>query len=376
MKVALVYDRVNKWGGAERVLLALHEIWPEAPLYTAVYDPSGAPWAKAFDVRPSFLNRLPWASTHHELYPWLTPMAFETFNFDAFDTVISVTSAEAKNIITKPRTLHICYCLTPTRYLWSGFERYKTEPAMGDLSPIARGTLGVMAPALRRWDLIAASRPDYYLSISGHVEKRIKKYYQRETEKVIYPPVETEKFKVKQEYKGKEPYFLAVSRLVGYKRIDIIIHAFNKLGWPLTIIGDGMARENLKKEARENITFIHDYLTDDKLVGYYQNCRSIVIAADEDFGLTAVEALACGKPVIAFGDSGVKEVVTDGKTGILFSEQSPESLIEALKRFKNMHFDEKLARSTAEKFGKKRFQKEMKDMVYGLERVYNRDLRR
>lgn len=376
MKVALVYDRVNKWGGAERVLLALHEIWPEAPLYTAVYDPNGAPWAKVFDVRPSFLTKIPLASTHHELYPWLTPLAFETFNFDGYDAVISVTSAEAKNIITKPGTLHICYCLTPTRYLWSGFERYKTEPAMGELSTIARGTLGIMATTLRKWDLIAASRPDYYLAISGHVEKRIQKYYQRETEKVIYPPVETEKFKIKQEVKVKEPYFLAVSRLVGYKRMDVIIDAFNRLGWPLTVIGDGMAREHLKKEARGNITFIHDYLTEDKLVGYYRNCAALVIAADEDFGLTAVEALASGKPVIAFGDSGVKEVVSEGKTGILFSEQSPESLVEALNKFKNMNFDEKLARSTAEKFSKKRFQKEMKDMVYGLHSVYNRDLRR
>src|SRR3990167_3450705 len=138
MKVALVYDRVNKWGGAERVLLALHELWPEAPLYTAVFDEKRAPWAKVFRVNPSFIQQFPFARSHHELYPWLTPVAFETFTFDQYDAVISVTSAEAKGIITKPQTAHICYCLTPTRYLWSGYEQYQTNPGMGPLNPLAR----------------------------------------------------------------------------------------------------------------------------------------------------------------------------------------------------------------------------------------------
>jgi len=168
MKVALVYDRVNKWGGAERVLLALHEIWPDAPLYTAVYDPKRAPWAKVFDVRPSFLQHFPFAKSHHELYPWLTQMAFESFSFDEYDVVISVTSAEAKAIITKPRTLHVCYCLTPTRYLWSGYETYQ-ETTRGLVKQLHRW----MVPHLRKWDMVASSRPDYYIAISKRVKERI-----------------------------------------------------------------------------------------------------------------------------------------------------------------------------------------------------------
>lgn len=379
MKVALVYDRVNKWGGAERVLLALHEIWPEAPLYTAVYDQERASWAKVFDIRASFLNYLPFASSHHELYPWLTPLAFETFNFDEFDAVISVTSAEAKNIITKPHTLHICYCLTPTRYLWSGYKDYLENPGLGKWGEAGRTVLKYLAPTLRRWDLVAASRPDYYLAISEHVKKRIEKYYQKRVEKIIYPPVDIEKFKTRikpdsrlsgNDKFGKD-YFLVVSRLVGYKRVDLIIDAFNKLNWPLIIIGDGLARKELQSRAGKNIQFITDNLTESELVSYYEKCRAIVIAAEEDFGLTSVEALASGIPVIAYKQSGASEAVTDGKTGILFARQNRESLIAALRKFDKMQFDQEFCRSNALRFDQKCFEREIKETVQKLYNEYN-----
>lgn len=369
MKVALVYDRVNKWGGAERVLLALHRIWPQAPLYTAVYDPKGAPWASVFDVRASFLQYLPFARSHHELYPWLTPLAFETFSFAEFEVVISVTSAEAKSIITKPGATHICYCLTPTRYLWSGYEGYINNPGLGKLGRAGRLVLKYLAPTLRRWDLIASARPDYYLAISEHVKKRIEKYYDKKVEKVIYPPVDIEKFKIQKSKENDEntgDYYLVVSRLVGYKRVDIIIDAFNELGLPLIIAGNGLALPELKKRARKNINFVTRHLTETELVRYYQNCRAVVTAADEDFGLTAAEAEACGAPVISFVDSGVAETVIDGKTGILFDEQSESSLINAVRKAVNINFDKKYISKNAGRFDSKRFENEMRQTVKRL----------
>ena len=351
-----MYDRVTKWGGAERVLLALHSIWPEAPLYTVVYDKAKAPWARVFDVRPSWLQHVPFAMAHHEWFAWATPLAFESFNFDAYDVVISVTSAEAKNIITKPETLHICYCLTPTRYLWSGYETY----AAGSRP------LQILAPILRRWDRIAGSRPDYYLAISNRVKERIKKYYGREVEQVIYPPVDIEKFSIfnfQFSKKKDNDYFLVVSRLVQYKRIDIIVEAFNALGWKLVIIGDGTERQKLQRMAQPNIQFITRHLTDAELVGYYQSCRALVVAADEDFGIAAVEAQAAGVPVIAFRASGIAEIVRHGSTGILYDMQTSGALASALEKFAEMRISSQTCRDNAERFSQVKFINHIKETV-------------
>lgn len=378
MKTALVYDRINKWGGAERVLLALHEIWPDAPLYTAVYDPKGAPWASVFDVRPSFLQSMPLARTHHEFYPWLTTMAFESFSFDEFDVVISITSAEAKSIITKHRTLHICYCLTPTRYLWSGYELYLHSPGFGLFDGAATKVFNIFAPTLKRWDLIASHRPDHYIAISAHVANRIKTYYHRDVEKVIYPPVNIKQFTAYTRLpagQGSQPtvshmpkdYFLVVSRLVPYKRIDLIVRAFNNLGWPLVIIGDGSEISRLKTLARNNIRFIRSNLTDRELVDYYGRCRALVVAADEDFGLTAVEALMSGKPVIAYRQSGIAEIVEGQKTGLFFDMQSTDALVSALHVFEKRRFDQEACQRRGELFNTERFAQEMRqtvDMLY------------
>lgn len=351
MKVALVYDRINKWGGAERVLLALHKIWPDAPLFTAVYDEKRAPWAKVFQIKTSFLQHFPFAKSYHEFYPWLTPMAFETFSFDEYDVVISVTSAEAKGIITKPKTLHICYCLTPTRYLWSGREFYEKTPGVWGLG------LRLWGPTLRKWDLVASNHPDHYIAISHRVKARIEKYYHREAD-VVYPPVE-----IAHSTKTKSDFFLVVSRLVAYKRIDSIIEAFNELGWPLVIIGDGLQKEELKSMAAKNIKFVDRYLTDGELSSYYESCRALIHAADEDFGIVAVEALAAGKPVITFSESGVAEIVENGKTGIFFEEQSKRAIISALAEFQKMQFDSQMCRKIASQFTKERFMKEFKNKI-------------
>lgn len=364
LKIALVYDWVNKLGGAERILLALHEIWPQAPLFTTVYHPKAAPWAADFQIRTSFLQKFPLAKRHHELYFWLTPIAFESFDFAGFDVVVSVTSADAKGILTKPETLHLGYCLTPTRYLWSGYADYFFSPGVRFLaSPLVL--------YLRAWDKIASTRPDAYLAISETVQKRIKKYYQREST-VIYPPVDLEKFRIKEgrdkgknkrKSKGEEtPFFLIVSRLVPYKRVGIAIEAFNHLGYSLKIVGSGIEGRRLRRMARKNIEFL-GRLTDEELVGYYQRCQGLIFPTEEDFGLVPLEAQACGCPVIALRKGGALETVVEGKTGEFFSPQTPEALASVVKSFDKTRYNEKDCRKNAARFRKEVFQSRFKDFL-------------
>lgn len=370
MRVALVYDRVNKWGGAERVLSSLHAIWPEAPLFTAVYDRAGAPWADSFDVRPSFLQRIPFAKAFHESLPLLTPMAFEAFSFDAYDVVISVTSAEAKSIITKPSTMHVSYCLTPTRYLWSANKQYEHNPGMGVFSAPASWGLRAFGDTVRGWDLVSASRPDYYIAISNRVKERINTYYHRAVTDVIPPPVDLQFFKKGGKNASTDGYFLTVARLVGYKKIDLIIDAFNILGLPLVVIGDGRQKRELKKRAGKNIRIIDRHLTDSELVLYYEGCRAFVYAADEDFGLAPAEAQAMGKPVIAYTRSAVSEFVKDTVSGVLFDEQTVDSLIRAVRRFATHTFRAESCRKHVARYTKKVFETSMRTKIEDLYEVY------
>ncbi|PJC27959.1 glycosyltransferase family 4 protein [Candidatus Shapirobacteria bacterium CG_4_9_14_0_2_um_filter_39_11] len=357
MKVALVYDRVNKIGGAERVLEALHEIFPDAPLYTAVYNPKTAPWAEKFNVIPSFLNKFPFAKRSHEVYPWLTPLAFESFDFSEFEVVISVTSEAAKGIITKPKTLHICYCLTPTRYLWSGYEDYfKNEVFRFFTKPVVS--------YLRRWDKIAAQRPDVFVAISKNVQQRIKKYYGRDSE-VIYPPVDIDKFPISNSQFPIGEYFLIVSRLVPYKKVNIAIQAFNKLGLPLKVVGTGREMGRLKRMAKKNIEFLGQ-LTDFQLLSYYQRCQAVVFPQEEDFGLVPLEAQACGKPVIAYRAGGALETVIERKTGEFFDKQTPENLEEIVKKFKPEKYKPEDCRQNALKFDIKIFKKKWKTYLKNI----------
>jgi glycosyltransferase involved in cell wall biosynthesis len=366
MKIAFVYDKVNKFGGAERVLLALHEIWPEAPLYTAVYDKEKAKWADVFQVKTSFLRYLPFLQDRHEILSLITPYAFESFNFDQYDVVLSVTSADAKGIITKPSTLHITYCLTPTRYFWSGYDEYLREPGVNVFNPIARLYMRLFFPKFRQWDFIASSRPDNYIAISYLVARRIKTYYRREAI-VIYPPIDMKNFKPNNKKLNKEEYYLIVSRLVPYKRIDYAIRAFNRLGWKLKIIGSGIDEGRLKNLAYQNIKFLGGNLTDEKLCWYYQNCKALIFPGEEDFGLTAVEVQACGKPVIAFYGGGVKESVQPHITGQFYNCLTEDSLIECLYDFEERCYLPSACRKNAELFTKDKFQREMK---LAVERLY------
>lgn len=357
MKIALVYDRVNKWGGAERVLLALNELFPQAPLYTSVYSKRNSPWADIFPkVIPSFLQKLTYAHTRHEKFPFLMPHAFESFDFSGYDLVISVSSEAAKGVITNPTTKHISYCLTPTRYLWSGYEEYFTNKHK---KLLAKPVIAY----LRKWDKIASSRPDHFIAISSVVQARIKKYYARDS-KIIHPPVDIDNFSFNERVsnKQKDAPFLIVSRLVPYKKVDLAVETFNKLGEPLIIVGTGGELTKLKKKAQKNIRFKSN-LSDKELAKLYKKSRALIFAQEEDFGIVAVEAMASGVPVIAFKKGGAIDIVEENKTGIFFEEQKFTALANAVEKFAKMKFDSAIISAHAKKFSKERFQKEFLSFI-------------
>ena len=350
MKVALVYDRVNKWGGAERVLLALHEMFPDAPLYTSVYDEAKAPWAKVFPkVYTSFMQKIPFAKSNHEFLAPLMPIAFETLDFNGYDLVISVTSEAAKGIITKPDTKHICYCLTPTRYLWSHYDLYFKNKFLRFISR-------PFVEYLRVWDKVASQRPDQIIAISTEVKNRIRKYYGLDSE-IVFPPVEIKNLKLIKNCKLEiKNYFLVVSRLVPYKRVDLAIKAFNKLKLPLIIVGSGSQEYRLRSKSKSNIKFV-GFVSGEELAKYYRGAKALIMPQEEDFGIAAVEAQSFGVPVIAYKKGGVKDTVINGKTGIIFDSQTPEGLIGAIQKFDKWCPDKEELITGAKRFSKERFQK-------------------
>ncbi|MDP1743607.1 MAG: glycosyltransferase [Candidatus Amesbacteria bacterium] len=332
-RVAIVYDWVVKWGGAERVLLTLHEMFPDAPLYTSVYEPRSAGWAKVF---PKIYA--PKVVLNHKLFAWLLPIIFESYSFDDYDLVISVTSFAAKGIITKPGTRHICYCLTPTRFLWSHVDHYKTN------------LLGPVFNYLKYWDKQASSRPDKLIAISKTVQDRIKNYYHKDSE-IIYPPVDTDYFVPSEN--PRVDYFLLVGRMESYKNSKKIIEIFNQTNERLIVVGSGSQNLILKTLAGKNILFVGQ-ATDEKLREYYQHCKAVIFWHEEDFGIVPVEAMSCGKPVIGLNIGGVSETVINNKTGILISDESQE-LINAIKNFDSRKFDPKVIRDRALEYSKANF---------------------
>lgn len=334
LKVAFVYDRVNKFGGAERLLLAMHQAFPEAPLYTLVYDKASAPWSSVFTVIPTFLNAIPFLRRRHEYLAPLAPLAFETLNLDDYDVVVSLTSSDAKAVLTKPRTLHLCYCLTPPRYLWSAPALYQRSASFGRLSFLSGFFLTRLRPFLKRLDLITSSRPDRYLAVSSAVAGRIRRYYRRPSQ-VLYPPLDPVFSSLPlPPPASRQDYYLAVSRLVPYKRLDLAVKACIKLNKRLIIVGRGQQEKALKILARRypNIVFAGS-VSDAVLIGLYQQARALIFPAHEDFGLVPLEAQACGTPVIAYGRGGALETVVAGSTGLFFRRQTVASLIKAIHRF-------------------------------------------
>ncbi|TXG75783.1 glycosyltransferase family 4 protein [Candidatus Dojkabacteria bacterium] len=357
MKVALVYDRINKWGGAERVLLALHEIFPDAPLYTSVYSKENAKWAKVFKIKTTYLQKTKYFQKHNEVIAGLVPSAFESLDFSEYDLVISVTSEAAKGVLTNVNTKHICYCLTPTRYLWSGYDDYFQNKYIKFLStPIVR--------YLKYWDKIASSRPDNMIAISTEVKKRIKKYYERDSE-IIFPPVLD---LPRSKRKTSKKYFLLVSRLskfTYYKKVDLAIDTFNETKLPLIIVGSGPMRQDLEKRANKNIKFVGD-LTDESLAYYYENCLALVFPGLEDFGLVMAEAQFYGKPVIAYKGGGALDIVKPGITGEFFDKQTVKSFSEALKNFDQRRYNKRDIVRHSNIFGYKEFKKNIESYINNL----------
>ncbi len=331
MKVAIVHDYLNQRGGAERVVGVLHGMFPEAPIFTAIVDRASLwPELSEADIRPSWMQRLPGWRKHFKKYLLLYPKAIESFDLRGYDLVISSSSAFAKGALRGENALHVCYCYTPMRFAWD-YENYIEKEG---LPFIYRRILPLAIDRLRKWDLSTSSRPDRYVAISSVVQSRIRRIYGKEAE-VIFPPVEVQKF---HQNVHPENFFLIVSRLIPYKRIDLAIRAFNNLGLPLRIIGSGPAFESLKKLARPNVTFL-GRVSDTELADYYADCKALIFPGVEDFGLVPLEANASGRPVIAFQGGGAMDTVLPGINGLFFGDPSVESLVEAVKSLENGRFD-------------------------------------
>jgi glycosyltransferase involved in cell wall biosynthesis len=325
LKVAIVHDWLNQVGGAEGVLEALKQLFPDAPIYTSIYWPEKMPAAyRAWDIRCSFMNRLPGIKRHHQPFLPLYPLAFESLDLSGFDLVISNKSGFCHGVITPPETLHLCYCLTPTRYVWD-FRTYVGREGVGRWG---RAALAPVLNYLRLWDRQAADRVDDFVSISAAVRSRVAKYYRRDSV-VIYPPVNVERLAPSADH---DDYFLIVSRLIPYKRIDLAVQAFNELGLPLVVVGEGRDRERLQAMARANVTFLGRLPQEDVQLRL-SRCRAFVFPGLEDFGIAPVEAIAAGRPVIAFAGGGALDTVREGVSGAFFSPQTPEALVEVVRAF-------------------------------------------
>jgi glycosyltransferase involved in cell wall biosynthesis len=365
MRVALVHDYLNQYGGAERVLEAFCEIWPEAPIFTLIYSEkrTGGAFSNRL-IKTSFLQKIPFTKSHHRPFLALMPLAIESFDLSKYDIVISDSASFAKGVITRPGTLHICYCHTPTRYAWDDCHKYIQE--FGYPALITK-FIPFFMNYLRVWDEAAAQRPDRFIANSRFVAKRIEKYYGQSAE-VIYPPVKSKFFKINEKTDG---FFLAVARLLSYKRLDIAVRAFNALGWPLKIVGNGPEFERLRNLAGPNVELL-GLVDDEKLKNLYSRCRAFVFPQEEDFGITPVEAMACGRPVIAYKAGGALEIIKEGENGLFFEEQTPASLIEALKKFNSCIFDPEAIRRQALNFDKEVFKQKMWQFVEKSWEEYNK----
>lgn len=354
LKVALVCDWLTDMGGAERVILALHKLFPDAPIYTSVFNSKNLKEFEGLEVIFSFLNKMPFAKKHHRWFLKFMPYAFEQFDLSGYDLVISSSHSCAKGIITKPETLHISYCHTPMRYVWDDYLTYIKQYR---LNKVAFKLVLNMLHDIRLWDRLAADRVDYFVANSKFVKKRIAKYYRRNAD-VIYPPVDVSKFEVSNK---EGDYFLAIGRLIPYKRFDLLVSTFNRLKLPLKIVGTGREYKNLKKEAGSNIEFL-GYVSEKKRNSLLINCKALIFPQCEDFGITPLEAAACGKPVIAYRGGGALETVTS-ETGIFFDEQTVFSLSKAIRTFDSQKFNPKKIRKWAEKFSLEIFEEKMIDYL-------------
>lgn len=355
MKIAIVHDYLNQFGGAERVVSALHEALPLDPIYTSIFDERRMPDIfQRMDIRTSFMQKFPLVFTLFKYYLLFYPLAFESFDLSEYDLILSSSSAWAKGVKKRDGQLHICYCHTPMRFVW----RYEDYVRRESIPSFLRSLLPLALEPIKNWDVQTAEAVDLYIANSKNVAERIKKTYGRESV-IIHPPVECDFFKPKA---LDHDYFLVVSRLNTYKRIDIVVEAFSEMDLPLKIIGDGPDRKNLQKMAGPSVEFL-GRLPDQELAEHMAECRALVFPGEEDFGIVPLEAMSAGRPVIAYKAGGAEETVIDGETGIFFEEQSADSLIQAVKRFQFKTFNKNKIREHALKFDKAVFKRKIMDFI-------------
>jgi glycosyltransferase involved in cell wall biosynthesis len=359
-RVAIVHDWLTGMRGGEKCLDALCDVFPDATVFTLLHvKGSGSPAIERMPIRTSFIQNLPFAETKYRHYLPLFPMAIEQFDFDEFDIVISSSHAVAKGVRTDARTLHICYCYTPMRYIWDLYDDYFGKGKAGLLT---RMGMKVFVNYLRRWDLRTANNPHFFIAISRNIQQRISNIYKRNAD-IIYPPVDTSLFQLS---KTSEDFFLIVSAFVPYKRIDLAVEAFNRTGDKLIIIGGGPDDDKLRAMAKPNIRFLGSQ-PDEVLKQHYANCRALIFPGEEDFGIVPVEAMASGKPVIAYAKGGALETVIDTpelRSGVLFSEQTVESLVDAIRRCKETEFFPVQIREHALSFDREIYKEKMKSYIF------------
>ncbi len=354
MRVALIHDWLTGLRGGEKVLEVLCELYPDATLFTMVYIPDSTSLIiESHPIRTAFTQKLPAVKSLYRWYLPLYPWAVESLDLDGYDLVVSSSHCVAKGVLTPPDSTHICYCHTPMRYVWDRFGDYFGNGVT------ARLVYGPVAHYLRKWDVASAARVDHFIANSKHVAERIQKYYRREAD-VIYPPVDTELYVPAEE--EPEDYYLIVSALVPYKRLELAIDAFNKRNEPLLIVGTGPQEAKLKARAGANIRFLGG-LSQQELRPVYQRCQAVLLPGVEDFGIVPVEAQACGRPVVAFAEGGALESVRDGETGVFFSESSPEALSDAIDRVSSLRFNRNAVRSWALGFSRQRFKDSVKTYI-------------
>ncbi|MDP3964842.1 MAG: glycosyltransferase [bacterium] len=357
MKIALIHEHLAQDGGAEKVLQAFQEMFPEAPTYTLVYDRSSA--HSSFQdktIHTSFLQKIPFGVKHYQwMLPWM-PTAVERYDLTDYDVVLSSCSAFAKGVITRPDAKHICYCHSPTRYLWSDTHQYVREL---NYPRLVKALIPFWLPKIRLWDQMAAQRVDSFIANSSMVQQRIEKYYRRPST-VIFPPVDINRFQVSD---GTDGYYLAGGRLVPYKRFDLTVMAFNKLGLPLKIFGAGLEEKRLKKMAKPNIEFLGN-VDEAQKAALYRRAIAFINPQEEDFGITMVESMASGRPVIAYAKGGALDSVVEQETGVFFSDQNWAALADTILRFKPEIFDPQNIRRHAEQFSTENFKKRINDFIH------------
>lgn len=363
-RIAIVHDWLTNMGGAEKVALALHEAFPDAPIYTSTYTPETMPDFAGCDIRTTSLQNLPsYLRKLHKFFPMLRVRAFRELDLSEFDIIISSSSAEAKQVRkTRPDQIHICYCHTPIRYYWSHYNEYKSDPGFGKLNWLIRLAMPFVVPPLKKADYQAAQNVDVFIANSSEVQKRIKTYYDKPST-IIHPPVDVNRF---EPARVRGDFYVTLGRQVPYKRIDLAVAAATELRVKLKVFGNGSEHERLVKIAGPTVEFYTDRFTDasdQAVTDALNSAKGFIFPTEEDFGIVQVEALAAGAPVIAYGHGGARDIVDEGESGVFFSDQNVESVANAIQYAESLRFQPGTLRRKARRFDKGLFITKIRKVV-------------